>query len=669
MARDLPISNGSLMINFDHDYNIRDVYYPFVGEENQTAGDPSRFGIWSDGRFAWIESPLWNKHCEYEPETLVTRVTATSSSLGIAALIRDTVDFDRDLFIRRVDLRDLRNQPRRVRLFLHLDGHLGENAIGDTVFYDPDQSSLIAYKGQRYILMSGASGDRFGLASFATGVKEQRGFQGTWRDAEDGELSRNPIAQGSVDSTGMIEATLTAGGEATVWFWWAFGRSFPEVTSLASLVRERGPASFMERTEHYWRLWSRKDDSHGLKLLSDPVRDLYRRSLLILRSQVNGNGAVIAATDSDAILFSRDTYSYVWPRDGSIAADAMNGSGYSDVSRKFFEFCFPLYTHDGYLLHKYNPDGSVGSSWHPWMSSDGSRALPIQEDETALVLWALWRHFAKFHDVEFIRPLYRAMVTRSADFLVRFRESHTRLPAPSYDLWEERRGIMSFTTAAVWAGLEAAANFTEAFGETTLTKRYRTAASEIREAAGKFLFDPASDSFVRMVNVSPEGAISIDPVVDSSVCGLWMFGMFAPDDPRIVSTMHRVMDRLAVHTPIGGYARYENDYYYQVTRDTAVAPGNPWIICTLWIARWKAEIARTVEELQQAVDLLDWATDRAMPSGTLPEQVDPFAGSPLSVSPLTWSHAEVILTVHRVIERMRHLGMHALNGVAAAGGE
>ena len=45
-----------------------------------------------------------------------------------------------------------------------------------------------------------------GIAAFATGVKGRPGFEGTWRDAEDGQLSGNPIAQGSVDST--IEIAL-----------------------------------------------------------------------------------------------------------------------------------------------------------------------------------------------------------------------------------------------------------------------------------------------------------------------------------------------------------------------------------------------------------------------------------------------------------------------------
>src|SRR5438067_1573419 len=33
MARDLPIGNGNLTVNFDHEYNIRDVYYPHVGQD------------------------------------------------------------------------------------------------------------------------------------------------------------------------------------------------------------------------------------------------------------------------------------------------------------------------------------------------------------------------------------------------------------------------------------------------------------------------------------------------------------------------------------------------------------------------------------------------------------------------------------------------------------
>ena len=58
-------------------------------------------------------------------------------------------------------------------------------------------------------------------------------------------------------------------------------------------------------------------------------------------------------------------------------------------------------------------------------------------------------------------------------------------------------------------------------------------------------------------------------------------------------------------------------------------------------------------DVAPAIELMQWVTDHALPSGVLAEQVHPLTGEPLSVSPLTWSHATFVATVHRVL---RHLG-------------
>jgi GH15 family glucan-1,4-alpha-glucosidase len=36
--RDIPVGNGSLLVTFDDKYQIRDVYFPHVGQENHTEG-------------------------------------------------------------------------------------------------------------------------------------------------------------------------------------------------------------------------------------------------------------------------------------------------------------------------------------------------------------------------------------------------------------------------------------------------------------------------------------------------------------------------------------------------------------------------------------------------------------------------------------------------------
>ena len=110
--------------------------------------------------------------------------------------------------------------------------------------------------------------------------------------------------------------------------------------------------------------------------------------------------------------------------------------------------------------------------------------------------------------------------------------------------------------------------------------------------------------------------------------------------------------RLWVQTDIGGLARYQNDSYQQVERqDTSRVPGNPWFVCTMWLARYRLRLAQTQEDLAAGLKLLEWAARRALPSGTMAEQLHPYTGEPLSVSPLTWSHAEYVRTVQEYIDR------------------
>ena len=120
--------------------------------------------------------------------------------------------------------------------------------------------------------------------------------------------------------------------------------------------------------------------------------------------------------------------------------------------------------------------------------------------------------------------------------------------------------------------------------------------------------------------------------------------MYSADDPKIIATMNSIRDRLSVKTEVGGIERYENDYYHQVSQDIENVPGTPWFICTLWLAEWYARTAKSDEELKRSSDLINWASKRSLRSGVLAEQVHPHSNAPLSVSPLTWSHATFVST-------------------------
>jgi len=648
-----------MLITFDSIYQLKDIYFPYVGSENHSPGDINRTGIWIDGQFAWLSDDAWRRSIEYEPDSIVTRISLEHDGLQVRLVCNDAVDFDRTIFFRRFRATNLAPRPREIRMFFHYDLHIEGNEVGDTFAYHPHLGALIAYKRRRYFLMNGQIGDgtahHVGISSWATGLKEIDGLEGTWRDAEDGELSRNPIAQGSVDGTMALHAlAVPAGEQVTFHHWLAIAETYGDAHGLDDLVRERGPGIFISRTLDYWRLWINKEPIDAADL-DDRLLEQYKRSLLIIRTQIDNHGAIIAANDTDILRFARDTYSYMWPRDGSLVATALIKAGHHATAANFFKFCADAMTAGGYLLHKYNPDGSLGSSWHPWMDSAGREQLPIQEDETALVLYALWEHYKKYRDVEFIQPLYRRIITVAADFMCRYRDPATKLPLTSYDLWEERHGIHAFTVGAVWAGLRAAANFTELFGESRRSAMYNAVAEEIHQAAGKYLWAPDLNRFLRMINFTPDGTLIRDETVDSSLFGLWYFGMLAPRDPRIESTVAAIRDRLWIKTGVGGCARYENDYYQRWQDVPGSVPGNPWFICTLWLAQYGIAAAQSMMELNDSRQILQWVCDHSFRSGVLAEQAHPMTGAPLSVSPLTWSHATFCLAFEEYVRRWHEL--------------
>jgi len=632
MPRDLPVGNGSVLVAFDKNSLLREFHFPYVGEENHTE-EPFRFGVWVNDQFSWVPDG-WEVRNNYLDDTLVTNVELLHNGLGIRIWVNDLVDFAQNIYLKKLTVENLWDEEREVRLFFSHDFHISGNDIGDTAAYKPENKTILHYKGERYFLINILANHKFGIDSFATGN------EGTWYEAERGSLSGNPIAQGRVDSSIGIPLTLPPRGQDFCYYWISIGKNWEEVNALNTIVQKTTPEEIFRRTADFWKLWADKEKLN-FSLLPEDIARLYKKSLLICRTQINNCGSIIAANDSDSIHFNRDTYSYMWPRDGSLVAYAMDLAGYNSSS--FFTFCAKILSDDGYFLHKYSPSGSLGSSWHPWLK-DKKPQIPLQEDETSLVIWSLWKHYEQFKDLDFIRLLYYPLIKKCADFMMNYRHKKTGLPLPSYDLWEERQGILTFTASTVYAGLTAAANFAEAFGETGLAEEYRQGAEKMRKAMEKYLYLPNEKRFARMINIHKDGTVEVDATIDASLYAIFAFGVFSPDDEKVVSTMNQIFDKLGVE---GGIIRYENDPYYRNDQ----SPSNPWFVTTLWKAQYLIARAKTKEELDQSLEILQWVADHALPSGVLAEQINPQTHEPISVSPLTWSHGTFIATVQEYLNK------------------
>jgi len=222
---------------------------------------------------------------------------------------------------------------------------------------------------------------------------------------------------------------------------------------------------------------------------------------------------------------------------------------------------------------------------------------------------------------------------------------HNGLPLQSWDLWEERRGIHTFTVAATIGALNAAADFAQEFGEMDRAASFREGAERMKGALRRHMWHKEQKQFARMAIPLEDGTYRLDMTRDSANYAIFAFGAFDANDPIVKLEMDSLRDRLWIKSDVGGCARYERDYYHQVECEkTDEIPGNPWVICTLWQAQYQIAIAKTVDDLKDAMSMLEWTVRHTLKSGVLAEQFDPYSGAPMSVSPLTWSHATVVAT-------------------------
>lgn len=640
MVRPLVLGNGRILICEDEKGTIRDVYFPFVGLENH--GHSVRAGICDlEGprRCSWFEG--WSLVQRYkssfrrefigvspalvgDPEPgegglvhgLVSNIGETifrNPAMGLEVVFFDAVHPSLNVFSRIFEVRNVSDARRDLRLFSNQNYRLLESKIGETAVVDRDV--LIHYKRDRYILHG--SDPKFD--QYATGTAEWRGFEGTWRDIlEDGSLSGNPVAHGSVDST--LSWTISELGpreSRRVHLWIAFGKSYKSVMDSHQRLKRGGRASLYKTAFNFWNSFLERisvlPEAALMDRLPERVREIFYRSLLATVAHMDVNGSVIASSDSEIRQFGADLYSYSWPRDAAWASIALDRAWYHHLTGEVFSFFAKTITDRGYFLHKYTPAGDFGSTWHP---------VPmIQVDETGLSLFALYFNWLVARNVWTAGRYFGSIVSPAAGWLLRSLDG-SGLPPSSFDLWEERKGVHTYSACTVYAGLFGASELARALGDDVLSETWSAAAGRVREAILRDLYDDRLGRFRRSID---------DPALDSSLFAVWWFGVLPPEDRRVRRTMEAVEGVLL--RPSGGVARYEGDLYG--------GRMNSWIICTLWLASWHAAVGN----FKRALELIKWCADRAHPTtGHLPEQVAD-DGTPRSVLPLTWSHAAFVLAV------------------------
>src|SRR5690606_11699691 len=120
----------------------------------------------------------------------------------------------------------------------------------------------------------------------------------------------------------------------------------------------------------------------------------------------------------------------------------------------------------------------------------------LQIDEGASILWGMWQHYVAAPNEEFAAKVWPA-VPKGAEFLCSFIDAGTGLPMPSKDLWEERTAEHSYSSAAVYGGLTAAASFAELHHMYDLAAKWRSIAEHIRSQIYDRCWNEEISSFLR----------------------------------------------------------------------------------------------------------------------------------------------------------------------------
>lgn len=636
MGRPVVLSNGQLFVGLDENGLVHDFYYPYVGLENLTTARSSqhKIGVWVDGQFSWTDDGTWEISVTFESRALVSDIILHSAALRLTLRLQDFIDPDYNTLIRRAHITNEVETEREVRLFMHQVFEISRAGRSDTALYVPDGHYVLDYKGRFSLLIAGKDQNNVPFDQYAVGSYGIENKAGTFKDAEDGELSDNPVEHGGVDSVIRFKQTLPGYGSQTVDYWIIAAGSQTDAEAIHEYFNGIMIDERLRRVRDFWHEWL-APSQEKLASIPEEERDAVTKSMLIIKAHCDDRGSVLASGDSSIYNYGRDYYCYCWPRDAAYALWPLIRLGHYQEAKQFFAFARDTRHPDGYLMHKYQPDRAIGSTWHPLIHNRKAE-LAIQEDETAAVIFMIREYLQASGDTDYVEQLFYDLVLPGANFMTDFIDQQTGLPHASYDLWEQVFLTTTYSTCVTIAGLEAAASLARMFNRHKEADKWQASADSIRQNLSKLTM--GNGCYRRGQLLQPDDSIECNDSVDiSSMYGPFMYARLPLSDRSLQATVREVESQLLNSSPIGGVIRYPGDDYF-LSKDYA---GNPWIVCTLWLAQYYQAAGR----FDEARAMLTWAMDRRLPSGVLSEQFDPETGESIGVAPLVWSHAELINTI------------------------
>ncbi len=406
----------------------------------------------------------------------------------------------------------------------------------------------------------------------------------------------------------------------------------------------------MRRTLKYWNDWCDTCAYRG------PYAPLVRRSALVLKLLTyEPTGAVVAAPTTslpEEIGGVRNwDYRYTWLRDSSLIIYALQLLGYNEEATDFFDWLHPLCLPSGKELQiMYRIDRGAEMPERTLDHLEGYRgSRPVRVgnaayDQKQLDVYGEVIDAAYLYHERMRKPL-SAELWGTLRYLAD--ETAKRWRDPDRGIWEVRGGPRHFLYSKLlcWVALDRALRLSERDrlgGDTATWERER---GQIRRAILTEGYDEKLGAFTQALGES---------ALDASALVIPQIGFLPATDPRVVSTLDRIRERLTA----GGLV-----YRYLV--DDALPGGEAtFALCTFWLVDCLAQGGRVGEARELFESVASYANDL----GLLSEEIDPSSRELRGNYPQGFTHLGLIRSALN-IARAEALGAeeHAQNQAERAG--
>jgi GH15 family glucan-1,4-alpha-glucosidase len=423
-----------------------------------------------------------------------------------------------------------------------------------------------------------------------------------------------------VDGTAVVTGRVMPGHRAAVLLHHVErGRKAPAAISLDDAH------SYLHQTDDFWVDWLRSSTYRGR--FDEP---LHRSALALKLMQYLPTGAFVAAPTTslpESLGGSLNwDYRFTWIRDTADLVNALHQMGFEDEVDGFLRWV--RLAHDRHPEHfqiMYRIDGDdripeyVLDDLEGYCGSKPVRIGNAAVEQLQLDIYGelIQTAYTAWQSRKQLPKPRRAILLQVVDYIL----EHWQLEDSG--IWESRRRPRRYLYSQVmlWVGLDRALKLDKPL---RMGKIRRAAVRRTRDLIKRQVLELGYD---REIGAFTQALGSKD--LDATALAVAMYEMLPATDPRVVSTVRVLQEKLSNKGFLYRYVPEESEFHQ---------PEGVFIICTLWLVNVLAQMGR----IDEAEALFSRVTETANDLGLFAEEFDPDTGEMLGNFPQALTHLSVI---------------------------